>query len=119
MKIFGLLLAVLAAALLPAQTFRARREPIPPRPAVTAEEIAAAPQEVRLAYEVWRRPPAIELYDLEADPYELRNLAGKDAYAKVESRLLARLRQWQRETNDPFAKPELLAKYEAETTRVS
>ncbi len=41
MKIFVLLFAVLAAALLPAQTFRPRREPIPPRSAVTAEEIAA------------------------------------------------------------------------------
>ena len=85
----------------------------------TAKEIAAAPQQVRLAYDVWRRPRAIELYDLQTDPYELRNLAGKDAHKEVESRLLAALRQWQRDTNDPFANTDLLARYLAETTRVS
>ena len=85
----------------------------------TAEEIAAVSLQVRLAYDVWRRPPAIELYDLQADPHELRNLAGKAAHQEVESRLLASLRQWQRDTDDPFADKALLAKYLAETARVS
>lgn len=85
----------------------------------TAEEIAKAPPEVRRAYAVWKKPPAIELYDLKTDPHELRNLAGKTAHAKTERRLLDRLRRWQQETNDPFANKKLLAKYLAETSAVT
>lgn len=85
----------------------------------TAEEIAGASRQVRQAYAVWRRPPKIELYDLQSDPHELHNLAGQAAHAKTEKRLLARLRQWQRETNDPFLNKDLLARYLAETARVS
>ncbi len=38
-----------------------------------------------------------DLYDLEADPKELRNLAGKPKYAKVEEELRAKLVRWRRE----------------------
>jgi len=85
----------------------------------TEAEIAAAPPLVRRAYAVWHRPPEIELYDLRTDPHEMKNLAGETSLTKVKQRLLARLRRWQRETSDPFANRELLAKYLAETARVS
>jgi N-sulfoglucosamine sulfohydrolase len=46
--------------------------------------------------------PREELFDLDADPHELHNLAGDPAYANVLRDLRGRLRAWQRETNDPW-----------------
>jgi len=48
------------------------------------------------------RPSIIELYDLEADPLEQRNLAGSKAVAETEEQLSAELWRWMRETNDPL-----------------
>ncbi|MDE0571762.1 MAG: sulfatase [Verrucomicrobiales bacterium] len=44
--------------------------------------------------------PMEELYDLENDPHELENLAGKTEYGDVLNRLRAGLRGWQKRTND-------------------
>ncbi|MBL8218777.1 MAG: sulfatase [Bryobacterales bacterium] len=74
-----------------------------------AAEIASAPAKVRAAYSVWRDPPALELYDLERDPHEFANLAGRRDMRAIENRLLASLRRWQRETADPLADPVRLA----------
>ncbi len=49
----------------------------------------------------WRRPVA-ELYDLAADPFEQRNLAGQAEHAALTAELKGRLRQWQRDTGDPL-----------------
>jgi N-sulfoglucosamine sulfohydrolase len=38
--------------------------------------------------------PMFELYDLEADPHELKNLAGTPAAAEVEQKLKAALQEW-------------------------
>ena len=46
--------------------------------------------------------PAVELYDLETDPGETRNLAGQVEYSEVEAELLGRIEQWQRTTGDPW-----------------
>ncbi|HYT93660.1 MAG TPA: hypothetical protein VEL76_33385 [Gemmataceae bacterium] len=46
--------------------------------------------------------PKEELYDLKADPNELRNLAGDAAHTEALTDLRRRLRTWQRETNDPW-----------------
>ncbi len=43
-----------------------------------------------------------QLFDLAADPWEMNNLAGQPAYAEIEARLLAGLRAWQEQVNDPF-----------------
>ena len=48
------------------------------------------------------RPSIVELYDLEADPLEQRNLAGTREVAEVEKRLSAELWRWMRETDDPL-----------------
>ena len=42
-----------------------------------------------------------ELYDLEADPDEVKNLSGQDELSSVEKRLAEELRQWMKATNDP------------------
>jgi N-sulfoglucosamine sulfohydrolase len=50
------------------------------------------------------RPDVVELYDLEADPLELRNLAGLKEVAETEKQLSAELWKWMRETEDPLLK---------------
>jgi len=53
--------------------------------------------------------PREELYDLEKDPRELKNLAADPAYDKVRADLRGRLKEWQTATKDRW-----LVKYEHE-----
>ncbi|HUE69012.1 MAG TPA: sulfatase [Candidatus Acidoferrum sp.] len=48
------------------------------------------------------RPSMVELYDLEADPLEMQNLAGRPDVAAIEEELADRLWRWMRETRDPL-----------------
>jgi len=50
-----------------------------------------------------------ELYDLEADPHEINNLANDATYADKLKELQQKVRSWQKETNDPW---ELKWRYE-------
>ncbi len=43
-----------------------------------------------------------ELYDLESDPWEEKNLADEPEYEEVKNRLRRRLADWMRETDDPL-----------------
>lgn len=52
------------------------------------------------------RKPELELYDLQADPHEVNNLAGQSSHRKVQQQLLSRLGQWQSATCDAGGKPE-------------
>jgi hypothetical protein len=47
--------------------------------------------------------PAVELYDLGADPGQITNVAGQARYADAERALRASLDRWMRETGDPRA----------------
>lgn len=54
------------------------------------------------------KPPAIELYDLKADPFELHNLATDPAQRPHLERLYAAMKQWHDDTQDRTMKlPEL------------
>ena len=57
---------------------------------------------IREVYDRFMNPPRVELYDLEEDPHEFENLAGRPEYAQVEQRLKKALADWRRETDDPY-----------------
>jgi N-sulfoglucosamine sulfohydrolase len=46
--------------------------------------------------------PAVELYDLDADPLEMDNLSGSTEYADAEAELSSLLLSWMVETGDPL-----------------
>jgi N-sulfoglucosamine sulfohydrolase len=48
------------------------------------------------------RPSMVELYDLDADPLEMQNLAGRPELAAIEKELSDLLWRWMRETRDPL-----------------
>jgi N-sulfoglucosamine sulfohydrolase len=64
---------------------------------------------VRRVYDTYRRPPAVELYDLQNDPNEFENLTDSHEVADVKARLLSQLEAWRRQTDDPLLDPEGLA----------
>jgi len=69
--------------------------------------IASADGRERLlrAFDALRNPPAVELYDLEKDPEERTNLAGKPEVHGVQQRLMAELRAWCEQTDDRIIDP--------------
>ncbi len=62
--------------------------------------------QTQLLYFQAEKPPE-ELYDLAADPYEIKNLAGDPKYLSVLKRMRAALAQWQKDTNDLGLVPEM------------
>ena len=63
----------------------------------------------RLVYDRYRCPPAEELYDLQEDPTEFNNLAGREQYKGIQERLRSQLLQWREQTDDPLLDPDSLA----------
>ncbi len=51
----------------------------------------------------WHPRDLDELYDLQADPGEMKNLAHDDAHADVVEQMRDRLRQWLKDTKHPYA----------------
>ena len=86
---------------------------------LTDQEVAAADERVRRAYDTWDNAPPEEIYDLEDDPHEFDNLAGKAEHAEVRERLRAALEAWQHETDDPLVDPEKLARLTREQDAVA
>lgn len=58
------------------------------------------------AFLVAGKRPAEELYDLEADPYEIKNLASSPEHQAILQRLRAELERWIETTNDQGRIPE-------------
>jgi arylsulfatase A-like enzyme len=56
------------------------------------------------AIDRYRHRPAEELYDVEADPYELKNLAADPAYAKTLDELRQKLKDWRLQQGEDLAK---------------
>ena len=72
---------------------------------VTSREDRYEGTPVRAAFDTFVNPPEFELYDLENDPWEFNNLAGKAQYAETEQRMKTALVAWQQETDDPALDP--------------
>jgi arylsulfatase A-like enzyme len=69
------------------------------------ELLSVATPQVREAYQLMKKPPLYELYDLRTDPFEFKNLADDPVHAKTRDRLLGKLEDWQEETGDALKDP--------------
>ena len=57
----------------------------------------------RWKYARWRNEDGhTVLFDLENDPHELKNLAGKAEYTEIQAKMEALTQDWIKKTNDPF-----------------
>jgi N-sulfoglucosamine sulfohydrolase len=59
-------------------------------------------------------PPEYELFDLQEDPHEWKNLADSEHHQPIRQRLLKAMHDFQREIKDPFASKENIATFIAE-----
>ncbi|MGE0756594.1 MAG: sulfatase [Pirellulaceae bacterium] len=84
-----------------------------------ATEIKGAGPDVSAAYALMRRPPRFELYDLQADPHEFRNLADLPEYAAILSELSQSLVSWRKETSDPLLDSDNLRRLTAEVAAIT
>jgi N-sulfoglucosamine sulfohydrolase len=82
------------------------------------EEIAAAPDYVRESYATYLNPPRYELYDLDSDPYEWKNLAEDRRHVGQLNRLKKAFAKWQDETDDPHSDPVILKALDEEHIRM-
>ena len=78
------------------------------------EVVDASSEPVRSAYRRMKRPPEFELYDLEADPHEFRNLADTPSMKAELNRLKKELANWRNETDDPLLNDDNLQRLKAE-----
>lgn len=59
-------------------------------------------------------PPEYELFDLQEDPYEWKNLADSPKHSTIREQLLKAMQDFQRQIKDPFASSENIATFIAE-----
>ena len=83
------------------------------------QEILNSSEEIIQAYEVWKNPPKYELYDLENDPYEFKNLSENPDYKDVVDKLVSTLETWQMKTKDPMADPITFARFNREIDSIN
>lgn len=61
------------------------------------KSVAGQPDYFKLAFD---KRPEEELYDVNADPYQIHNLAEDPTYSKVKKEMRAKLQQWMEESGD-------------------
>lgn len=76
--------------------------------------IEAAPDHIRESYHRMKTPPAFELYDLQADPHEFRNLANDAKHEAILTELKTQLTNWRTRTNDPLLDTDNLTRLKSE-----
>tara|TARA_R110002049_G_scaffold4601_5_gene32295 strand:+ start:419151 stop:420620 length:1470 start_codon:yes stop_codon:yes gene_type:complete len=76
--------------------------------------VSNAQEPMRSSYESMECPPEYELYDLQTDPYEFRNLADDATHSATFARLKTQLAQWRNRTNDPLLETDNLKRLKAE-----
>ncbi|MGI9455001.1 MAG: sulfatase-like hydrolase/transferase [Aeoliella sp.] len=76
--------------------------------------IDSAPAHIRDAYRRMETPPKYELYDLNADPSEFRNLASEAEHSETLSELKQQLGRWRSQTKDPLLNPDNLQRLKGE-----
>jgi len=81
--------------------------------ALRAAEAAGQLDEVQRLLFARTRPPE-ELYDLEADPWEVHNLAADPAHSRTLQELRAKLDRWMDQTNDQGRTPEPESRYDSD-----
>ncbi|MCA9914793.1 MAG: sulfatase [Anaerolineae bacterium] len=67
-----------------------------------AADIQHSPIFPQMIEELTKERPPFELYDLQADPVEQRNLAGQPTHAEIEQQLRKALLRWMQVTDDPL-----------------
>jgi arylsulfatase A-like enzyme len=86
------------------------------KPCLIALREAAAAEQLnsvqRLLFAETRAPE--ELYDLDADPWEVHNLAADSAHSKTLGELRSMLEQWIEQTQDQGRTPETESRYDAD-----
>lgn len=82
-------------------------------------ELDAGPKHIADAYQLWRSPPAVELYDLQADPWEFRNQSENPKLADVKARLLAELKAFREKHSDPLLNADKLKRLAEEHDHVA
>jgi len=76
--------------------------------------IDSAPKRIRDAYYRMKQPPQFELYDLQSDPYEFRNIASDVKHASEFAELKTQLQNWRTRTKDPLLNDANLKKLKSE-----
>ncbi|RBP45633.1 N-sulfoglucosamine sulfohydrolase [Roseimicrobium gellanilyticum] len=69
--------------------------------------------EVAKLFELAANPPEFELYDLQTDPWEWKDLASQPEHAETLKRLQTALLEWRENTKDPLLTPEGMAAMKA------
>ncbi len=82
-------------------------------------EIEKAGGQLKRAYDILLHPPKVQLYDLEADPWEFNDLSENPDYNTIKKNLLDTLLGNMKKINDPLRFPEKLHKLTLEHDSVS
>lgn len=86
---------------------------------LTDKELATASAQTKAGYARWLNPPTYQLYDLQTDPHEWRDLSADPKHSDTVTRLANALKQWQATTDDYAADPDKLKRLMDENDAVT